>query len=132
MHLSLYILWFNSEFDLSTTKTVTAGIKPTNITKGFDLSQKEGYRLNVTPRSQSPASGRATPVNVSLSTDITDDLKLSKSKDKSDPVALYKKERGDVRDHLYMVVIGHVDAGKSTLMGHLLYAMGQVTKYILK
>lgn len=27
-----------------------------------------------------------------------------------------------------MVVIGHVDAGKSTLMGHLLYLVGQVNK----
>lgn len=27
-----------------------------------------------------------------------------------------------------MVVIGHVDAGKSTLMGHLLYALGQVNQ----
>jgi elongation factor 1 alpha-like protein len=30
-----------------------------------------------------------------------------------------------------MVVIGHVDAGKSTLMGHLLYRLGQVTKKIM-
>ncbi|EEB10417.1 conserved hypothetical protein [Pediculus humanus corporis] len=30
-----------------------------------------------------------------------------------------------------MVVIGHVDAGKSTLMGHLLYALGQVNKKTL-
>lgn len=29
---------------------------------------------------------------------------------------------------LNLVVIGHVDAGKSTLMGHLLYSLGDVTK----
>lgn len=28
---------------------------------------------------------------------------------------------------LNMVVVGHVDAGKSTLMGHLLYRLGQVS-----
>ena len=28
------------------------------------------------------------------------------------------------KDHLNMVVIGHVDAGKSTTMGHLLYKLG--------
>lgn len=29
---------------------------------------------------------------------------------------------------LNMVVIGHVDAGKSTIMGHLLYQLGHVTQ----
>ncbi|KAI4471755.1 translation factor [Holotrichia oblita] len=107
---------------------VPQGVKPTtNVTKGFDLSQKEGYRLNVASRSESPASGRGTPVNVP-SADSGDDLKFSKGKEKLDPVVLYRKERGDVREHLYMVVIGHVDAGKSTLMGHLLYALGQVNQ----
>lgn len=32
------------------------------------------------------------------------------------------------KELLNMVVIGHVDAGKSTLMGHLLYLLGQVNK----
>ena len=43
----------------------------------------------------------------------------------------FKKERGDSKEVLHMVVIGHVDAGKSTLMGHLLYALGQVNKKTL-
>lgn len=110
---------------------VVQGVKPTaNVTKGFDLSQKDGYRLNVASRSESPASGRGTPVNLP-SADFGDDLKFSKGKEKLDPVVVYRKERGDVREHLYMVVIGHVDAGKSTLMGHLLYALGQVFVIII-
>ncbi|KAJ2314968.1 hypothetical protein IWW54_000589 [Coemansia sp. RSA 2705] len=32
------------------------------------------------------------------------------------------------RASLSLVVVGHVDAGKSTLMGHLLYALGQVSE----
>lgn len=32
------------------------------------------------------------------------------------------------KSHLNMVVIGHVDSGKSTTMGHLLYLLGHVTK----
>lgn len=47
---------------------------------------------------------------------------------KLDPEAVYKKERGSGKEHLYMVVIGHVDAGKSTLMGRLLCELGQVLK----
>ncbi|XP_045158816.2 HBS1-like protein isoform X2 [Mercenaria mercenaria] len=39
----------------------------------------------------------------------------------------YKKREGG-KDMLNMVVIGHVDAGKSTLMGHLLYQLGNVNQ----
>lgn len=35
---------------------------------------------------------------------------------------------GDPRDHLNLVFIGHVDAGKSTLSGSILYTMGKVDK----
>ena len=31
-----------------------------------------------------------------------------------------------------MVIIGHVDAGKSTLMGHLLYKMGQIDAHKIR
>lgn len=97
------------------------------VTKGFDLSQKE-LKFNSTPRSQSPASGRATPICTQLSSEITEDAKIGgKSRDnKLDATQLYKKERGGSKEHLYMVVIGHVDAGKSTLMGRLLCELGQV------
>lgn len=108
-------------------KVVASGGKTTtNVTKGFDISQKDTIKLNTTPRSQSPASGRGTPV-ISQVEPSTEESKSSKNKDnKINVEAQYKKERGDSKDHLYMVVIGHVDAGKSTLMGHLLYDLGQV------
>jgi len=38
---------------------------------------------------------------------------------------------GDQKDRINMVVIGHVDAGKSTLMGHLLFLQGRVSKKLL-
>jgi elongation factor 1 alpha-like protein len=34
-----------------------------------------------------------------------------------------------VQNEINLVVIGHVDAGKSTLMGHLLYKLGYVDKH---
>lgn len=37
-------------------------------------------------------------------------------------------EAGDGKLHLNMVVIGHVDAGKSTMMGHLLFKLGCVAR----
>ncbi|KAK3792297.1 hypothetical protein RRG08_007375 [Elysia crispata] len=53
-----------------------------------------------------------------------------KSKSKAsrlDVMAEYSKRHGD-KELLNLVVIGHVDAGKSTLMGHLLYQLGSVNK----
>ena len=38
------------------------------------------------------------------------------------------KETKDSKEHINLVVIGHVDAGKSTLMGHLLFLKGQVSQ----
>ncbi|CAH1286544.1 unnamed protein product [Diabrotica balteata] len=105
----------------STPKTVT------NITKGFDLPQKGSF----TPRSQSPASGKVTPVN-NHTLDFGEEVKQAKTRDsKFDPQQLYQKERGDEKEHLYMVVIGHVDAGKSTLMGRLLCELGQVNQKVM-
>lgn len=106
----------------STPKTIV------QVTKGFDLSQKE-LKFASTSRSQSPVSGRATPVN----SESTDEIKsIGKSRDnKLDPTVLYMKERGDGKEHLYMVVIGHVDAGKSTLMGRMLCELGQVNIFLL-
>ncbi|CAG0879937.1 unnamed protein product [Darwinula stevensoni] len=43
----------------------------------------------------------------------------------------YQKERGNMKEKVNLVVIGHVDAGKSTLMGHLLYLNGQVNKKLM-
>eukprot|EP00937_MAST-01D_sp_MAST-1D-sp2_P000818 g818.t1 len=38
---------------------------------------------------------------------------------------------GSVKPHLNLVVIGHVDAGKSTLMGHLLFKLGNVSRSLM-
>ncbi|KAF7731825.1 HBS1-like protein [Apophysomyces ossiformis] len=43
----------------------------------------------------------------------------------------YAKRSGE-KPKLNLVVIGHVDAGKSTLMGHFLYALGQVNERTMK
>lgn len=111
---------------MPTIKVIQTGGKTTNITKGFDLVQKEGANLIHTPRSQSPASGRVTPINNISNQNSDAETKTLKPKDNKDAILQYKEQRGKAKEHLYMVVIGHVDAGKSTLMGHLLCALGQV------
>ncbi|XP_044749379.1 HBS1-like protein isoform X1 [Coccinella septempunctata] len=106
----------------SSTTIPAKVIVPTsvNIIKGFEIDPS-----TTASRSESPSSGRGTPV-VNLNQD-TDEIKTGK-KDVRMTEAQYKKERGDMKEHLYMIVIGHVDAGKSTLMGHILYAMGHVNQ----
>lgn len=41
-------------------------------------------------------------------------------------IAVIEAVEGDPREHLNLVFIGHVDAGKSTLSGSILYLMGKV------
>ncbi|KAI9310075.1 P-loop containing nucleoside triphosphate hydrolase protein [Dichotomocladium elegans] len=41
-------------------------------------------------------------------------------------------KRSAEKPKLNLVIIGHVDAGKSTLMGHMLYALGQVNERTMK
>uniref|UniRef100_A0A803V410 HBS1-like protein n=1 Tax=Ficedula albicollis TaxID=59894 RepID=A0A803V410_FICAL len=53
--------------------------------------------------------------------------KSSKAKPQIDVKAELEKRQGG-KQLLNLVVIGHVDAGKSTLMGHLLYLLGNVNK----
>ena len=43
----------------------------------------------------------------------------------------FKKARGDSKEAINLIVIGHVDSGKSTLMGHLLFQLGQVSQKIM-
>uniref|UniRef100_A0A8D0B237 HBS1-like protein n=1 Tax=Salvator merianae TaxID=96440 RepID=A0A8D0B237_SALMN len=53
--------------------------------------------------------------------------KSGKAKQQIDVKAELEKRQGG-KHLLNLVVIGHVDAGKSTLMGHLLYLLGNVNK----
>ncbi|PSN40539.1 HBS1-like protein [Blattella germanica] len=132
-----------------TVKVVPPGAKTLNITKGFDLpSDKSASDGNenlkpdsncATPRSQSPSSGRISPSGIEIENVENSDKKVTATKEfikipsrsrdsKLDVTAQYQQDRGNSKEQLHMVVIGHVDAGKSTLMGHLLFSMGQVNK----
>ncbi|KAJ1800205.1 hypothetical protein LPJ59_001274, partial [Coemansia sp. RSA 2399] len=55
----------------------------------------------------------------------------AKTKKRINVVEEYSKSH-KTRETLNLVVVGHVDAGKSTLMGHLLYALGQVNERTIR
>merc|ERR1719348_2292843 len=52
-------------------------------------------------------------------------------KEKIDGVELFQENRAGAKDMLNLVVIGHVDSGKSTLMGHLLFRLGNVSQKVM-
>ncbi|XP_047990554.1 protein HBS1 [Leguminivora glycinivorella] len=110
-------------------KVITTNLEPksSSAIKGFNVEQEKTTSQPQTPRDQSPAGVRT------LKSDVPDENKsLGKLKEnKIDPNVLYSNERGADKDHLYIVVIGHVDAGKSTLMGRLLCDLGEVSQRTL-
>lgn len=93
--------------------TITPAVKKT--TKGFEINS---------PRVQTPSgSGRNSP---------DDESKLNRTKEVTrNAQELFIKERGDEKQQIHMVVIGHVDAGKSTMMGHLLFDLGNVPQRVM-
>lgn len=51
-------------------------------------------------------------------------------KKKIDVLSEFEKYNSE-KPEINLVVVGHVDSGKSTLMGHLLYLLGDVNKRIM-
>ncbi|XP_055608516.1 protein HBS1 [Uranotaenia lowii] len=107
---------------------VTPASRKAPVTMGFDISS---------PRVQSPTvSGRNTP-------EISDEVRQQHQQGQlftpkqlprepqRNAQELFQKERGSSKHHIHMVVIGHVDAGKSTLMGHLLCDTGNISQRIM-
>jgi len=82
-------------------------------------------------------SAASTPLRVKALIDsesgrsISPSLSRSGSKaklERLDAAAEYERRISKGKDLINLVVIGHVDAGKSTLMGHVLYQLGVVSQ----
>uniref|UniRef100_A0A8D1A2Q5 HBS1-like protein n=1 Tax=Sus scrofa TaxID=9823 RepID=A0A8D1A2Q5_PIG len=92
-------------------------------TMGFEVpgvtAEENGHNFHTPQKGHSTSeeqSSTPTPVK-----------KSSKLRQQIDIKAELEKRQGG-KQLLNLVVIGHVDAGKSTLMGHLLYLLGNVNK----
>ncbi|CAG5123412.1 unnamed protein product [Candidula unifasciata] len=106
----------------SSTKTVTVSEENGSSTSAIDSSLRNAVEFM-------GLEGDQETIQTSV-----DSMKpvapLPKSKLKSskiDVTSEYSRRHGD-KELLNLVVIGHVDAGKSTLMGHVLYQLGTVNK----
>lgn len=106
----------NNEVDV-TDSAVLNDSKLQSVNSEIDLvGDLVGRDFIDTPSKSSSSSVPATPKSTSK-------VKQDKAKLKEE----YERRKTG-KDLLNLVVIGHVDAGKSTLMGHLLYQMGMVNK----
>lgn len=101
------------------------------------LDVKRGFDLNITQTTPNQ-SGRSTPILATStiadeSNRNTPNTSSAKSAEQlaQEAKEFFEKERGNEKPHIHLVVIGHVDAGKSTLMGHTLYDLGFVSQKIM-
>ncbi|XP_059621376.1 protein HBS1 [Phlebotomus argentipes] len=102
------------------TVTVTPTTDRTNVKRGFEVNS---------PNIQSPVmSGRNTP---EIGDEGRTPSRAGAKESQRNAQEMYQKERKSGKSHIHMVVIGHVDAGKSTLMGHLLFDLGNVPQRVM-
>ncbi|KAM9444603.1 HBS1-like protein isoform 1-T1 [Clarias gariepinus] len=105
-------------------------------TMGFDVpsSEENGVTPSVRTGPSPDVTAPAAPETPSKAACATEDpatpappRSTSKSKQQRN-IRTELEQRQGGKPLLNLVVIGHVDAGKSTLMGHLLYLLGNVNK----
>lgn len=121
-----------------TPALITAKPTPTKITLSAQKDARRGFEIASPKAPASPVvSGRNTPVDVSVgggdeaNRSAASIFKVSKDQAQRNAQHLYQQERSQQKSHIHMIVIGHVDAGKSTLMGHLLYDTGNVSQRVM-
>ncbi|CAG2163971.1 unnamed protein product [Oppiella nova] len=103
------------------------------VRRNLDKSRLESGHQNQYSSPNSPASSRTGSRMSSPNHEKSSESKTTKpiqTKALNPELALieYNKNRNSGKPNINMVVIGHVDAGKSTLMGHLLYRLGFVSQ----
>lgn len=114
---------------------------PDDVARGAQTKNTRGNRNNRTTVKQSPKpkkgkrGGRSrTPPRRSVKGQLSSATAASSSSPlrHQKPATLKVRVREDEKQRLTMVVLGHVDAGKSTMMGHLLYDLGQVDRRAMR
>lgn len=83
------------------------------VTPARPIKTQLGFEIN-SPNKQSPSSsGRNSP---------DEELKQGRNREAiRNAREIYEKERGNGKEQIHLVLIGHVDAGKSTLAGMLMF-----------
>lgn len=109
-----------SEVSDSKKKVDGANKSPTDAGGGDDLpADWENVEIEESNNDEPTEDGQEEEVEIEV---------VAKSKKK----VLQKEEEGPRKEHVNVVFIGHVDAGKSTIGGQLLYLTGMVDKRTLE
>jgi elongation factor 1 alpha-like protein len=111
------------------TAAAVTRLQPTSTGGDQNDQRSRSQSPSVQHQHQGGATARGTPV-ITKSGSVRVNVQMRKGK--LDPLEEYKKERGGEKDLLNLVVVGHVDSGKSTLMGHLLFSLGTVGSKVSK
>lgn len=120
-----------SKGDSKGTAAAEAGAKVTAakaLDKNADSKAVASGKSSPTPSGRSSPTGRSSPartgVEAAKAARAADAVAKSQQADVDE--ATLKEIYGEKREHVNVVFIGHVDAGKSTLGGSLLYCTGMV------
>ncbi|KAK2744309.1 translation termination factor GTPase eRF3 [Onygenales sp. PD_40] len=76
--------------------------------------------------SPTPTSGRSSPSRAEATKAVRDANSVAKEQAADVDEDTLKEIYGEKREHINLIFIGHVDAGKSTLGGSILYSTGMV------
>ncbi|CAG7931417.1 unnamed protein product [Penicillium olsonii] len=121
-----------SKGDTKGPAAAEAGAKAV-ATKGLDKSEKAAAsgKSSPTPSSGRSSPGRSSPARGESAKQAREANAVAKSQQADVDDATLKEIYGERREHVNVVFIGHVDAGKSTLGGSLLHATGMVDERTL-
>ena len=119
-----------------TTSMIRTPEKDNNKKRNVDTPPYQPQRKRQPPvlkKAQSAplriSTNASTPQKTLIEVPLPDD-KVEEEEEEVQPVKV--RTRNSVKKRLTLVVVGHVDAGKSTLMGHLLYSLDVVTKKTMR
>ncbi|KAK2168907.1 hypothetical protein LSH36_13g08047 [Paralvinella palmiformis] len=121
----------------SASKRTTMGFaEPDKTEETKEKSEKtvkeKGSDNNINKETPEKAANIVTETPKKDVTDAASSKSVTRSKrEKQHVQAMYDRRNEDSKAHLNLVVIGHVDAGKSTMMGHVLYQLGFVNKKVM-
>lgn len=127
-----------SKGDTKGTAAAEAGAKMT-AAKAIDKTDKKADskaaatgKSSPTPSSGRSSPGRSSPSRGEAAKAARNADAIAKQQQADVDEATLKEIYGEKREHVNVVFIGHVDAGKSTLGGSLLYCTGMVDERTLE
>ncbi|KAJ6218501.1 hypothetical protein RDWZM_009658 [Blomia tropicalis] len=128
--LKSMILYQNSISNRDTnTATKASSSITTNVPPVRNNSKNDLAKLSISSdinRTKKPPTEKVEKAESPFSTPKL--YKNIKSRSSDEILNIYQQKRLNGKQNLNLVIVGHVDAGKSTIMGHLLALMGMVSK----